>query len=113
MKPLLAVTLLIALAGCGTYAYETKGSKINNNLVTGIETGVTTRGEIINMFGTPTEIMVEDTDELLIYEFVEKKTPTYYGVKGLRSSTRIKKDTLEIKIKDEKVVYYRFKSVTN
>ncbi len=99
------------MAGCAFYRLDTKGKKISDEEVKKITLGVTTRDEIIRMFGRPTSIKTqEDGSEELQYVYREEKTPAYVG--GLIIYKRGARETiarLRVIIKDGKVVAYHYK----
>ncbi len=108
---LLGLTSAIYLAGCATYETHTTGNVIDNEMVNSIRPGVTTRTEIIDTFGVPTETTSEGGLETLIYSYNETKVPVYLG--AIKDESRARETTvttLEITLKGDIVSTYRFKS---
>ena len=112
MKRYFAIlSILTILAACTTMKATSEGYKITKEQVEEIKPGVTTKDNIIDAFGNPTNVeQKEDGTEVLTYTYKEKKTPTY--LKGLiineRGSTATTA-TLEIVMKDGTVLSYNFK----
>lgn len=113
MKRIFVLAVFMLLAGCTTVV-RTQGTKIDREQVLGLKTGVTTRAEVLSTFGTPTDIVVENNEEKLIYVFKEQRVPAYLG--GMVESEVQSKEsvtTLELVLKNGIVHSYRFKSSQN
>lgn len=113
-KGFIAVALALTLAGCTSAVVHTEGVKVDSAQVLNIKTGSTTRQEVLQMFGTPTEVNNETNEEKMVYVFKKKTVPTYFG--GLIESEAQSKEalsTLEIVLRDGVVYSYRFKSAEN
>lgn len=102
------------LAGCTTVV-RTQGTQIDRDKVMGIKAGETTRQEVLDTFGAPTDISVEGGgEEKLTYVFRKKRTPGYLG--GLVENEVQSKEsvsTLELVLKNNIVSSYRFKNSEN
>lgn len=113
MKRIFALAFFVLLAGCTTVVH-TQGKKIDRDRVLEIKTGETTRADVLSTFGTPTDIVVENNEEKLIYVFKEQRVPGYLGglveseVQGRESVT-----TLELVLRNDIVYSYRFRSSEN
>ncbi|MBI5587250.1 MAG: hypothetical protein HY889_02665 [Deltaproteobacteria bacterium] len=113
MKRIFLLTAFVLLAGCTTVV-RTQGVKIDREKVINIKTGETTRQDVLNTFGAPTDIVHENNEEKLIYVFKEKKVPGYLG--GMVESEVQSKEavtTLELVLRNDIVYSYRFKSSEN
>lgn len=112
-KRIFALVFFAFLAGCTTVVH-TQGTKIDKDRILGIKAGETTRAEVLSAFGTPTDIVVENNEEKLIYVYKEERVPAYIGglieseVQGRESVT-----SLEVVLKNDIVSSYRFKSSEN
>ncbi len=110
MKRLLLIGFaVLILSGCATYETRTEGATIEDELVTTIETGTTTRKEILEKFGTPTEITVEGEEELMVYDYTVRKVPSYIGgMVEVPARSEVTNKRLEIKIRYDKVLSYKY-----
>ena len=112
-KLLLAGLLAVSVSACATFETRTEGPEINEELVTEIETGVTTRKDILRDFGTPNEIKVDDSKEIYIYTFTATSVPLYFfGAVEVTSQANVTTRRLEVVFKDEKVVSYKYRDAT-
>lgn len=110
MKKILLTMFLAAIIGCSAAIVKTEGVKLDRDEISKIEAGVSTRADVIDLLGEPSDIYVDDGYEKLIYLFKEKKTPTYVG--GLVESElggRTTTKTLEVVIKDGIATSYKFR----
>lgn len=105
---LLAFVTLVSLAGCTTFETHTVGTKIDTDMVATIDPGTTTRSEIINTFGAPTDVTTEGDTERMVFTYEETKVPVYMG--SIKNKSRTKKivTTLEVIFKDDIVSNYKF-----
>ncbi len=112
MKIILLVILAVTLYGCGTYTTTTEGTLIHENMITSIETGVTTEEWIIDLLGEPTEKeSLTDDKEKLVYIYTEKSVPKYImGAVVDESRTIVSKNILEVVVKDGIILSYKYKS---
>lgn len=108
----LAMVLLL-VAGCSTARVESTGIDIKEEPAKMIKAGVTTREEIIRIFGEPSRISKTETSEELVYESRKEETPTYIG--GLvidEAGKNITLKRLEILIQNGVVQSYKFEART-
>jgi len=110
MKKTLLTIFLAALIGCSGVVVNTEGVKLDRAVISRIEPGVSTRADVIELLGEPSDIYIDEGSERLIYRFKEKKTPTYAGglvenELGGRTTTK----TLQVVIKDGVAASYKFK----
>jgi outer membrane protein assembly factor BamE (lipoprotein component of BamABCDE complex) len=113
MKKILVLACFMLMAGCTTVV-RTQGTQIDREKVLGLKAGETTKQEILDTFGAPTDTSVESGDEKLTYVFKKKKTPGYLG--GLVENEVQSKEsvmTLELLLKNNIVSSFRFKSSEN
>lgn len=113
-KSVIAATFALSLAGCTSAVVHTEGVKVESAQVLNIKTGSTTRQDVLQMFGTPTEVNNEGNEDKMVYVFKKKTVPTYFG--GLIESEAQSKETsstLEITLRDGVVYSYKFKSAEN
>lgn len=102
--------LFIALSGCATVEKRTEGTRIDKYMVESIKPGSTTRKAMLEIFGSPSMVnKKEDGSEEFIYKYVEKKVKVY--AEGLIVNERnapTTSATLEIIVKDDIIIGYRF-----
>ncbi|MBI5327867.1 MAG: hypothetical protein HZB80_06200 [Deltaproteobacteria bacterium] len=123
MKNTLTITTLlfifIVLHACASISsisisstkIRSEGNKITKEQVEEIKPGITTKNAITDTFGPPQKTDSKtDGTEILIYTYVEKKIPAYFGefIVNERQS-RVTTITLEITIKHGLVLSYNFK----
>lgn len=111
---IIAAVFALILAGCASTAVRTEGVRIDGARALNIKTGSTTRQEVLQTFGSPSEVNKENDEEKMVYVFREKTVPTYFG--GLIESEAQRKETsstLEIVLRNGVVYSYRFKSTEN
>lgn len=107
-----AIVILFVISGCaGVKTIETRseGNKIDKSMVESIKPGVTTKKAIIEIFGNPAKsIKKDDEGEELIYNYVEKKVPSYFcGFIANEKNASTTTTTLEIIVKDDVVLGYK------
>ncbi|MBI4745997.1 MAG: hypothetical protein HY786_05525 [Deltaproteobacteria bacterium] len=103
--------ILVLVTGCSTAKVESTGRDITEEPGKVIKAGVTTREEIIRIFGEPSRVSKTDVSEELVYESRKEETPTYIG--GLVIDEAGKKITLkrlEILIQNGVVQSYKFEA---
>ncbi len=98
------------LSGCVSYSYQREGLPIDDVAVKEIEAGVTSSKLILDMFGKPTRVIDNGEVKTMIYEYKEKRYPVYFGYTS-ESKAEVTKNVLEVKIKNDKVHSYRYKSL--
>ncbi|HLC18510.1 MAG TPA: outer membrane protein assembly factor BamE [Thermodesulfobacteriota bacterium] len=112
MKRFFVTAMAVALIGCTGVAVRTEGTRLERDQVLNIKAGSTTRADVVELFGEPTNTKYEGDRERLFYVFKETKTPTYVGgIVENKSRSEKKTATLEIVVKDDVVLSYRFKNV--
>lgn len=110
-KILMIIAITMTVAACASVKVQSEGNKITRAQAEEIKPGLTTRNIIIDTFGKPAKIESKaDGTEVLIYTYIEKKTPAYFGefIVNERQS-RVAMTTLEVTIKDGLVLSYNFK----
>ncbi|MEK6791877.1 MAG: hypothetical protein AABY45_09285 [Deltaproteobacteria bacterium] len=103
--------LLIGGAGCSAPIIKSEGVRIDKALILNLKTGSTTRAEVLESFGTPSEVTAEGGEEKMLYVFNETVTPTYLG--GLVENelkTERTTATLELILRGSVVYSYSFKT---
>lgn len=109
-KILMAMVCASLVYGCAQYVTKTEGRVIDQVFVKQIEPGVTPRKLVIDMFGEPKEVRTEDGVETLVYEYVERRYPTVMGYTK-EDKAKVTRNVLEIRIKNDTVSSYKYKSV--
>lgn len=71
--------IMFFIAGCATMKIENSGTEIKEEPAKVIKVGVTTRQEIIKLYGEPLKSVSNDGSEELVYEFRRVETPVYLG----------------------------------
>ncbi|HBO83678.1 MAG: hypothetical protein A2073_05985 [Deltaproteobacteria bacterium GWC2_42_11] len=106
----LVITLFISIYGCATIETKTEGNKIDKSMVESIKPGITTKKAIIEIFGYPSKSNKKDDEtEEFIYNHTEKKVSSYFkGFIVNEKDAEKTNSTLEIVIKNDIVVGYRF-----
>lgn len=109
---LLVISLaLLLVSGCATFKTEVSGRFIDERRLGEVAPGVTTKKDILDAFGEPSEVKrKEDGGETLYYIYRETQVPSYLGGLIEKSAVVTKETTLEITIKDNTVTDYRFSS---
>lgn len=105
------VMILLLVTGCSTARVESIGRDIKEEPAKMIKAGVTTREEIIMIFGEPSRISKTDVSEELVYESRKEETPTYVG--GLvidEAGKNVTLKRLEILIQNGVVQSYKFEA---
>lgn len=103
--------ILVLVTGCSTARVESTGRDIKEEPAKMIKAGVTTREEIIRIFGEPSRISKTDVSEELVYESRKEETPTYVGglvIDEAGKSVTLKR--LEILIQNGVVQSYKFEA---
>jgi outer membrane protein assembly factor BamE (lipoprotein component of BamABCDE complex) len=110
---ILGLSFAVYLAGCATFETSTTGTMIENDKVDSIEPGITTRADILNVFGTPTETNSEGGVEKMLYTYNETKVPVYLARIKNKAGAQKTSTTLEIILKGDIVSSYKFSSSLN
>ena len=103
--------VLVLITGCSTARVESTGRDIKEEPAKMIKAGVTTREEIITIFGEPSKVSKTDESEALVYESRKEETPTYIG--GLiidEAGKNVTFKRLEILIQNGVVQSYKFEA---
>ncbi len=113
MKTIKIAVILSALliTGCSTPIIKSEGARIDKARILNLKTGSTTRAEVLESFGTPSEVTAEGGEEKMLYVFNETVTPTYLG--GLVENeikTERTTATLELILRGSIVYSYSFKT---
>lgn len=109
-KICLAVIMLFAISSCATIETRSEGKKIDKEMISSIKPGVTTQKAVIEVFGYPSKSnKKEDGTEELIYTYSEKDVSSYFSGFIIREKNApTTNTTLEIIIKDDVVIGYKF-----
>lgn len=113
MKTINIAVILSALliAGCSAPLIKSEGVRIDKAQILNLKTGFTTRAEVLESFGPPSEVTSEGGEEKILYVFNETVTPTYLGglveneLKAERTTT-----ALELVLRGSIVYSYSFKT---
>ncbi len=113
-KLLFILTAALLLSGCAPMHEVTReGRQIDEALMGSIKTGITTKQEIINVFGEPSEVVTVLASEVLVYRYTETSVPIYvFGLVENRRNSQVTEKVLEVTIREGKVGSYRFKEVS-
>jgi outer membrane protein assembly factor BamE (lipoprotein component of BamABCDE complex) len=99
-----------AITGCATVELGKEGREIDEKAVTTISPGSTTRSEIVQAFGEPTDSIIKAGGrEELYYEQTVDEARSYLG--GLiidKKRIKEQKYTLKVIVKDNVVESYRY-----
>ncbi len=115
MRKLLFILIsALLLSGCAPMHEVTReGRQIDEDLLGSIKTGITTKQEIVNAFGEPNEVVTVASSEVLVYRYSETAVPIYvFGLVEAKRSAEVTEKVLEVTIRSDKVVSYRFKEVS-
>jgi len=106
----LVIIFIAAIWGCATIVTRSEGTKVEKSMVESIKPGVTTKKAVIEIFGYPSRSNLKgDGSEELIYTHVEKRVPSYFsGFIVNEKNAPATSTTLEIIVKDDIVLGYRF-----
>jgi outer membrane protein assembly factor BamE (lipoprotein component of BamABCDE complex) len=103
--------LLFLLAGCAAVKVESTGRDIEQEPSKIIKSGITTREEVINMYGEPSTVTTKDGLEELVYESRKVETPTFLGGLVINDAGKdVNAKRLEITIKDGVVQSYKYEA---
>lgn len=109
----MALMIGLLLAGCASVT-KSEGVKVDREKVLELKPGVTTRQNVLQSFGAPSEVSFENGEERMSYIFKEKKTPAYLGgVVENDVTSREKKTVLELVFRNDIVYSYRYKTSEN
>ncbi len=113
MKRFFIILLIVVISGCARIEVRTEGNSIDRSLVTELKPGVTTKEEVLKIFGEPSEAEYNEGRERLVYTYREVKMPVYLGL--IENATKSKETvtTLEIILENNRVSSYRFSSSRN
>ncbi|MFQ5900550.1 MAG: hypothetical protein ACE5IH_03225 [Thermodesulfobacteriota bacterium] len=107
----LFLLLLLGAYSCAAIGLDSTGKSIEEKKVKKIIPGITTKDEIIDIFGKPVKVVDKNAGlEELRYEYKEKRIPLYLG--GLfiyEKGAKEKVINLRVLIKDGVVESYHFK----
>jgi outer membrane protein assembly factor BamE (lipoprotein component of BamABCDE complex) len=110
---ILGLGFAIYLAGCSTFETRTTGTMIENDKVESIKPGITTRADILDTFGIPTETTSEGGMDKMVYTYEETKVPVYLQRIKNKAGAKKTSTTLEIILKGDIVSSYKFSSSLN
>ena len=108
MRKILLILASVILVGCATV-----GTKIDQDKLSQIKEGVTTKQEVINLLGKPYMVtLTSDGKTMFMYQYVKASNRTANfipGVNLLAGGMDMSQETLQVLIgKDDKVEKYIF-----
>lgn len=107
-----AFIVLLTLAGCATTILPVEGTKIEKEQVVRIKPGVTTRREIVSVFGEPKETKTLENTETVRYLFKEKNVNEYLGGMFVdKVNGKVTITVLDVVIKDDRVDSYKYRVI--
>lgn len=105
------LAILFFMAGCTTIKVEKTGMEIVDAPVKVLKVGVTTKAEVIKLYGEPSKVSMKEDSEELIYESKTVETPSYMGGLVINEAGRVVTlKRLEVVVRGGVVQSYRFES---
>lgn len=111
MKKLFVLISFLALSGCSTVMLSSEGTGIDKSKLSSLKLGETSRQDVVDSFGPPSETQSVEGGEKIVYTFKARKAPTFFfGVIQNDAGALEESTILEVNIKDGVVESYKYKS---